>query len=256
MPPSTPSDDTMSHAKLVQACRFGWAAGPDTTNIPAPAPVVHAPLTTSHIDTRAKRLTPCRGRLYHQLTCSHRIRTDLPEDCGPNCLEPYSVIVPVPFYCHECVEKESASTWKAREANHNANHPEISRMTPTEYSTWYSEHSRLQTEHARDRKAYEIQLRASTRPSNISSALEMSKEEAEFASELDSLSISLMNSREGTSNYVQTQQHRHRFNLPNDASEQLHWGLNSLALDRGSCGIEYSGGQSVQRIRTMREDEP
>ncbi|KAF1954745.1 hypothetical protein CC80DRAFT_493523 [Byssothecium circinans] len=253
---STLSEDTMSHAKLVQACRFGWAAGPDSTSTPSPAPApVRAPLTSSYFDTRVKRLTSCRGRLYHQLTCSHRIRTDLPENCGPNCLEPHGMIAPIAFYCHECVEDENAKIWNACEANLNAHYPRIAEMTQDEYSAWYAERNQLEAELARDRKTYELQLRANTRPSNVSSALEMSGEELEFANKLDSLSLSLMSSDEGTSNYVQTQQHRHRISLPNDASEQLHWSLNSLALDRGSCGVEYSGAQPVQPVRTMTEEE-
>ncbi|KAF2641916.1 hypothetical protein P280DRAFT_449238 [Massarina eburnea CBS 473.64] len=254
----TISSDTMSHAKLVQACRFGWAAGTDdgtSASTPAPAPsLVCPPLTASLEDTRARRLTPCRGRLYHQLTCSHRIRTDLVEDCGPNCLEPHGLISQIPFYCNECVENECANIWNAREANHNALYPSMGQMTREQYNMWYDERRQLEKELAKDRTTYELQLRANTRSTNVSSALEMSKEQADFANELDSLSLSLMTSNEDTGNYEQAQ-HRHRISLPNDASEQLHWGLNSLALDRGSCGVEYSGTQSVQPLRTMTKEE-
>jgi hypothetical protein len=255
-PPCTLSDDNMSHTKLVQACRFDWAAGPEDTAastplVPAPAPV-RASFTTPNSNTRTNRLTPCRGRLYHQLTCSHRIRTDLVDDCGPNCVEPQGVVCQVPFYCKECVEKESTGIWKTREATHNALYPPMEQMTPEVYNTWYDERRRLEADLQRDRQVYEFKLKANTRPTNICSALEMSQEEADIASELDSLSL-LMASNESTNNYSQPQ--RHRFSLPNDASEQLHWGLNSLALDRGSCGVEYSSAQRAQQSRTMNEEE-
>jgi hypothetical protein len=260
-PATSFSDDTMSHATMVQACRFGWAAGPPTgatdddpsaTLTQAPL-LIRAPLTTCSNDNRTKRLTPCRGRLYHQLTCSHRIRTDFVNDCGLNCLEPFGTASESPFYCQECVDNEAAKIREVREAEHNALYPPMDQMTKDQYERWYEEHCELEAQFTRDRKIYQSEIKMKTRPSNICSALEMSKEEMDFAAELDSLSL-MMSSTDSTTDRTQSQ-HRHRVSLPNDASEQLHWGLNSLAIDRGSCGVEYTTGQPVQNMRTMSEEE-
>ncbi|KAF2247045.1 hypothetical protein BU26DRAFT_340562 [Trematosphaeria pertusa] len=262
IPRSAPtlSNDTMSHTQMVQACRFGWAAGPNsngTSTPPAPpsAPP-RTPATTSTDDTRSRRLIPCRGRLYHQLTCSHRIRTDLVEDCGANCLEPFGAASNTSFYCQECVEKECAKIWEVREARLNALYPPIDQMTKDQYETWYEERRQLEAQFEQEHKRFAVGLKASSRPSNICSALEASREEMDFASELDSLSLSLMSSNDSTSTQIQPT--RHRVSLPNDASEQLHWSLNSLAIDRGSCGVEYSASSrtnGVPAMRSMTEDE-
>lgn len=257
-PAPTLSNDTMSHAHMVQACRFGWSASPNTTNQPpsastaAAAPVHHRPTTTLE-ETRARRLSPCRGRLYHQLACSHRIRTDLVEDCGPNCLEPFGSASSIPFFCRECVDKEAATIWENREAEHNALYPPIEQMTKDQYETWYDEHRRLEARFTQDRRAYEVQVKTNTRPSNICYALELSKEEADFAAEMDALSLSLM-SNDSTTGVINPQP-RPRVSLPCDAAEQLHWDLNSLTIDRGSCGVEYTAGQPGQPIATRTEEQ-
>ncbi|CAI6336302.1 unnamed protein product [Periconia digitata] len=287
-PSSKLSEDNISHTKLVQSCRFGWSVGPSDSQsaiaAPVSAPVSTHTTTSTYIDKRAKRLTPCRGRLYHQLTCAHRIRTDLIEDCGTNCLEPYTTtnnsLSPVPFYCQECVDRDSNQFWETRSAEHDAQYPSIGQMTPDQYNQWYEEHQILQAQYGIDRKKYEMQQRAASRPSNVCSALEMSKEEEAFAKELDGLSLSLMASSSSSSPSLSvatllslstpasslgedsvaavsresrrpSHPHYHpysrqRTTLPTDASEQLHWGLNSLNIDRGSCGVEYSGGSPVQ----------
>ena len=256
---STLSDDTMDHAKLVMACRFGWS----NTGLQAPLATQLAPLqaaftTTSSNDIRTKRFTPCRGRLYHQLSCSHRIRTDVVEDCGFNCLDPLTNASNVPFYCHECVELEAGKIWSQREAQHNSTYPPMDQMTTGQYEQWYNEHRQLEAQYSRDRKIYELELQAKTRPSNLCSAIEASKEEMDFAAELDSLSLAMIPSNDSIINQPQTHAHHaHRVSLPNDASEQLHWGLNALALDRGSCGVEYSATQTANGVPTMmrRMDE-
>jgi hypothetical protein len=171
-PPTTFSDDTMSHATLVQACRFGWAAGPrsgapgvNLTATAAQAPVLmRVPLTT---DNRAKRLTPCRGRLYHQLTCSHRIRTDYVDDCGTNCLEPFGTASGPPFYCQECVDNEATKIREVREAEHNAMYPPMDQMTKEQYESWYDERCQLEAQFTRDRKMYPSEMRMKTRPSQV-----------------------------------------------------------------------------------------
>lgn len=327
-PTSTLSKDNISHAKLVQSCRFGWSAGPNDTEepcntpaIPAPAPSHTVPSASLPVDRRAKRLTPCRGRLYHQLTCSHRVRTDLVEDCGTNCLEPYTgntstntdaTISPIPFYCQECVDREAARIWDTRSAELDSQYPPMNNMTADEYNRWYEEHQALQAQYTVDREAYELQQRVESRPTNICSALEMSKEEEAFARELDGLSLSLMASATSTSTHLlstittvpnssssssslippllndtvtptptnpadttpssvvsrsqrrPSHPHPHpyhpypprqRITLPSDASEQLHWGLNSLAIDRGSCGVEYSTSTSSPVQTSLRQQQ-
>lgn len=215
--------------------------------------------TTNFNNVRSKRFAPCQGRLYHQLLCSHRVRTDLVEDCGASCVEPFGGTAGVAFICNECLETEATKIWADRKAQHNASYPPMDQMTKEQYDQYYIEHRQLETAFAHDRKVYESELRAKTRPSNTCSAVEASKEEAEFATELDSLSLSLMASNGDVANHDTTQhQVRNRVNLPYDASEQLHWDLNTLALDRGICGIEYSvrsptSGEST--LRPMSEED-
>lgn len=249
----------MSHANLVMACQWGWtrSSDPNTaaahTNFPTSSPSQTAPHSPFN-NVRTKRFSPCQGRLYHQLLCSHRVRTDLVEDCGANCVEPLGMATAPAFLCNECMQAEAAKIWDEREAQHNASYPPIDQMTREQYDQWYQEHRQLEDEFARDHKIYEMELRAKTRPSNICSAIEASKEEMEFAAELDSLSLSLMAPNTSTSHENQPQlQARSRMSLPNDSSEQLHWDLNTLALDRGSCGIEYSASQSNNCDPTTRQ---
>lgn len=258
---STFSHDTMDHAELVMACRFGWtrSAGPNSSGVQVPVttqPTSHqAPLTTSSNDSRTKRFVPCRGRLYHQLSCSHRIRTDIVEDCGFNCLDPLTNTSNIPFYCHECFEQEANNIWNQREAQHNATYPPMDQMTKDQYDEWYNEHRKLEAQYSRDRKIYQLELKAKTRPSNFCEAIEASKEEMDFAAELDSLSLALIISNDSVVNQPQTRENR--VSLPSDASEQLHWGLSALALERGSCGVEYSASQPSNGVPTMmgRTDE-
>lgn len=259
-PQGTFSNDAMSHTQMVQACRWSFGAGPNGTGdsappMPTPLPTQRYP-TTSSYDTRPKRLTPCRGRLYHQLACSHRVRTDLVVDCGSNCLEPFGAISNLPFYCQECVSQEASNAWQALETQHNALYPPMDQMTKVQYEIWYDEHRQLEAKFSRDRRVYESELKANTRPTNVCSALEMSKEDADFATEIDALSLSLTTSNDSTVKQPHTPM-RSRITLPNDASEQLHWSLNSLAIDRGSCGMEYSSPSSplTPTMRSLNKEE-
>jgi len=209
-------------------------------------------------NVRSKRFAPCQGRLYHQLLCSHRIRTDLVEDCGANCIEPFGNVSGPSFLCNECIDAEATKIWEERKAQHLASYPSTAQMTKGQYDQYYLEHRQLETEYARDRRAYEMDLKAKMRPSNVCSAIEVSKEEAEFATELDSLSLSLMASNDGAANHDPIQQQaRPRVSLPTDASEQLHWDLNALALERGSCGVEYSaqGPNSASTSQGLPQEE-
>jgi hypothetical protein len=265
-PSSTVSDDTLSHANLVMACQWGWTKTPEPngTSAQTPRPTVTAPSASvsPFNNVRSQRFKPCQGRLYHQLICSHRIRTDFVEDCGTNCVEPFgnvpSNMLGTPFLCNECTQAEAIQIWEERKASHNATYPNLDEMTKEQYDQWYYEHRQLEAEYARDRRMYEMELKATTRPSNICSALEASKEEMDFATELNSLSLSLLDSNNVTAHAQAQQQVRNRVSLPSDASEQLHWDLNTLALDRGSCGVEYTtspspGGAPAQRPRTDEE---
>lgn len=260
-PKSKVSEDTLSHTSMVMACRWGWTSTPGSDDANAqthPHVSSTSPTTSSTFNNvRTKRFAPCQGRLYHQLLCSHRIRTDLVEDCGTNCVEPLGNAAGLPFICNECIQGEAAKIWASRQAQHNAMYPPMEQMTKEQSDRWYDEHQKLEAEYARDHRKYEKELRANTRPSNICSALEASQEERSFAAELDSLSLSLMASNEAPG--AQLQSHvRHRVSLPSDASEQLHWNLNSLALERGSCGVEYSASHPENGspgIRRMNEDE-
>lgn len=241
---STLSTDTMGHAQAVEACRWGWSVDPvvtGTTTPPAPAPPVQARPTLSSPFARPLRTTPCRGRLYHQLSCSHRIRTDLVEDCGSNCLEPHGLVSDVPFLCQECLEHEASTIWAARESEHNALFPPLAEMNAEQYDRWYDEHRKLEAGFTCDRRIYEMEVRATTRPSNVCSVRQYDEEERAFAAELNALSLAMMTSSTGATATAETQTPtRVRRSLPNDAEEQIHWGLNALAIDRGSCGSEFS----------------
>jgi hypothetical protein len=252
------SDDTMSHANLVMACRWGWTSAPDPDELRAPKPHMTSsqPVSTTFFNNvRSKRFAPCQGRLYHQLLCSHRIRTDLVEDCGVNCVEPFGNSSGSAFVCNECVQAEAIKIWEERKAQHNASYPAMEQMTKEQYDQFYLEHRQLEAEYARDRKFYEMELKAKTRPSNICSVQEVSKEEMDFATELDTLSLSLLASNNGATHHSPLQQQgRDRVSLPTDAAEQLHWDLNTLALERGSCGVEYSVSHSPNGTPAMRRN--
>lgn len=244
----------MSHTNLVMSCRWGWASTPDpdiagAQTLPqTTSPSQSAPTSTFN-NVRAKRFAPCQGRLYHQLLCSHRIRTDVVEDCGANCVDPLGDALAAGFICNECIQAEASQIWESRKEAHNAQYPPMEQMTQEQYDQWYTEHRQMEADFERDHKTYERELRARLRPSNICSKLEASKEETEFAAELDSLSLSMMTSNANTSHAGSSQvQHRARISLPSDASEQLHWNLNSLALDRGTCGVEYSATSPRSRM--------
>lgn len=248
----------MSHANLVMACRWGWTSSPSAESGGANSHFATSTQPSSSASTfnnvRSKRFAPCQGRLYHQLLCSHRIRTDLVEDCGANCVEPYGNTVEAAFICHECIQAEAAKIWEERQAQHNALYPPIEQMSQEQYDQWYAEHRQLEADFSRDQQVYEMELKAKTRPSNICSAMEASKEEMEFANELDSLSLSLMASNTSISDPAPLQiQNRTRTSLATDPEEQLHWDLNTLALDRGSCGIEYSASQPNNGVKSPRQ---
>jgi hypothetical protein len=255
------SQDTLSHSNLVMACRWGWTSNPEPNFTGANTPFAitstsQPPPASTFNNIRTKRFAPCQGRLYHQLLCSHRIRTDLVEDCGANCVEPYRNIVDTAFICHECIQGEAVRIWEERQAQHNATYPPMEHMTHQQYDQWYAEHRQLEADFSYDQRVYELELRAKTRPSNICSALEASKEETEFASEIDSLSLSLIGSN--TSQVGQEQDYvrgRNRVSLATDASEQLHWGLNTLTIDRGACGIEYSPSKPANGVAGGREPD-
>lgn len=252
---SSPSSDTMDHAKMVMACRFGWSAGPQGSHAPQTAHVSTPPTTLSSPFKVNNRFVPCRGRLYHQLACSHRIRTDLVEDCGTNCLDPLVDSPALAFYCHECVEKEASNIWIARESEHNALYPQLSYMSKEQYEQWYDEHRQLEAQFSKDRKIYELNLKSNTRPSNTCTALQASSEEMDFASELDSLTLAMGSTKTSPAPSIPLRENR--MNLPTDMSEQLHWSLNSLSLDRGSCGVEYSPTLNPTRPthRIMEDDD-
>lgn len=257
-PSSKVSNDVMSHTNLVMACRWGWTSSPSSERGGANSPFATSTQPSSSAPTvnnlRSKRFAPCQGRLYHQLLCSHRIRTDLVDDCGANCVEPYGSTVEAAFICHECIQAEAARIWEERQAQHNALYPPIEQMSPEQYDQWYAEHRQLEAEFSRDQRVYETDLKAKTRPSNICSAMEASKEEMEFANELDSLSLSLMASNTSTADHAPLHaQNRTRTSLATDPEEQLHWHLNTLALDRGSCGIEYSASQSNNGVSSSQQ---
>lgn len=242
----------MSHANLVMACQWGWTSTPDSEHAqPAISTAPQQSSTTLFNNIRSKRFAPCQGRLYHQLLCSHRIRTDLVEDCGSNCIEPFGTSTDPAFVCNECIQKEAVDIWEQRKAQHGASYPSIDQMSKEQYDLFFEERRALEAAFARDHKLYEMELKANLRPSNVCSAQEASKEETEFAAELDSLSLAMMKSGDGACQ-PHFAQDRGRSSLPSDASEQLHWTLNSLAIDRGSCGIEYSTSQSVSAMPAMR----
>lgn len=129
-------------------------------------------------------------------------------------------------------------------------------MTQEQYDIWYDERRKLEAAFTRDRKIYELELKASTRPTNVCSALQYSEEERTFAAELDSLSFAM-----SSNTSITTDAHspvRPRRSLPNDASEQIHWGLNALTIDRGSCGPEFAATQSsttASPMQTLSEED-
>ncbi|KAI8932760.1 hypothetical protein NX059_010249 [Plenodomus lindquistii] len=256
-PPCKVSNDTMAHTNMVMACRFGWSSTPEASTTTAGTSAPSITPVSSFNNVRTKRFAPCQGRLYHQLLCSHRIRTDLVEDCGANCVEPYSDVIDIAFACNECIQAEASKIWEVRESQHNSCYPPMDQMTKEQYDQWYAEHRQLEAEFSRDHNVYLMELKAKTRPSNICSAIEASKEEMDFATELDTLSLSMMGSSNHTSHQVQLPPStRSRTSLPTDASEQLHWNLKSLALDRGACSVEFSASQASTGMPAVQGVDP
>jgi hypothetical protein len=252
------SSDTMSHTNLVMACRWGWTSSPDANTAwqtTAPSTTTQQPPSKFN-NIRSRRFAPCQGRLYHQLVCSHRIRTDLVDDCGANCVEPFGGVAGSAFFCNECFEADATKIWEERKKQHNAAYPPLDQMGKDLYNQYYREHRQLEADYARDRKMYEIELKSTSRPSNRCAALEVTDDEMEFATELDTLSLSLMASNDDIRGQAQVQA-RPRVSLPNDASEQLHWDLDTLTLDRGLCGIEYSSqpNNGMPPLRQLDEDD-
>ena len=161
--------------------------------------------------------------------------------------------------CNECLRAEATAVWETRKAQHVSTYPPIPQMSKEQYIQYYEEHRQIEAEFAREHRVYEIELKIKMRPSNFCSNLEASKEAVDFVTELDSLSLSLMASNSSTDDQAQLQiSSRGRSSLPNDASEQLHWNLNTLALDRGSCSIEYltpPASAGVSPLQQISEDE-
>jgi hypothetical protein len=120
-------------------------------------------------------------------------------------------------------------------------------MANDQYETWYAERRQLEARFVKDRKQYELELKASSRPAHACSALEASQDEVSLAADVDSLSLA-MASFNPTTTPSHPQTRPNRISLPTDSSEQLHWGLNALSIDRGSCGVEYAGNQSSSRM--------
>ncbi|OAL56359.1 hypothetical protein IQ07DRAFT_4991 [Pyrenochaeta sp. DS3sAY3a] len=258
-PASKISNDTMSHTNLVMSCRWGWTSTPEPEsnahNPFSPPPQTQGAPTSSSNNIRQKRFAPCQGRFYHQLQCSHRIRTDMVEDCGSNCIEPLGH-VDTAFLCNECIRNEAAKIWELRKTQYNGQYPPLDQMTKEVYDQWYLGYRQIEAEFARDHDVYKQELMAKTRPSNICSTVQLSKEEMDFAAELDSLSLSLMNSNSSTVEQQRLQpSERRRISLMNDASEQLHWSLTNLSLDRGSCGIEYAVPSPIHEPSRRHIDE-
>lgn len=236
---SSLSNDTIDHGNLVMSCRFGWSASSEGTQSNTPSPYVAATLPNPPISSTNKRFLNCHGRLYHQLICGHRIRTDIVDPCGSNCVEPFEGKEDTPFYCQECFDSEASRIWAQREAQHNALYPPRSEMTKEQFSVWADEHRQLEWNFRDERDKYVLQMKATLRPSNVCSVNEMSDADREFASQLDSLVLSMCTSNSSIDSQPASLDHRR--SLPTDASEQLHWHLNSLALEeRGSCGVEYA----------------
>ena len=167
----------------------------------------------------------------------------------------------VPFFCQDCVDREANSIWNAREVQHNALYPPLDQMSKDQYDLWYDERRKLEARFARDRDLYIADLKARTRPTNTCSALQLSDEEKQFAAELDSLSLAMISTSSTATNLpsvslsanptLQPSPPRKRISLPSDTSEQIHWSLNALALDRGSCGVEYSASQPANHTPPM-----
>lgn len=236
---SSLSKDTIDHGNLVMSCRFGWTANGEGTQTNAPASSALASRPNPPASSTNKRFLNCHGRLYHQLTCGHRIRTDLVDPCGSNCVEPFEGKEHTPFYCQECLDLEISRIWADREAQHNALYPPRSEMTKEQFTIWADEHQQLEWNFREECDNYVLQMKATLRPSNVCSLTEMSDADREFASQLDSLALSMCTSNSSISSLPPVQDHRR--SLPTDASEQLHWHLKALALEeRGSCGVEYT----------------
>ncbi|OCK76419.1 hypothetical protein K432DRAFT_385455 [Lepidopterella palustris CBS 459.81] len=203
-----------------------------------------------------RRFKVCHGTLYHQLVCGHRIRTDLVEDCGLNCLDGGHR---TQFYCQACIDIYLQKIWHNVEEAHNATYPPLDRMSPKLYGQWYSEHRQLEAKHSVDRDAYQARMKRESRPSVEFIGIDWSEDDSEMASEIDSLGISSEPFSEKRL-CQSSNRHQTRSQLPGDDSERLHWALGQLDFARGSCGPQFSTAQQPQAeslpvVHPVWEDE-
>jgi hypothetical protein len=261
--PWTNSVEGTAHTTSLLDCQFSWTAGPHSgSSMPSTSHRTQVPTfqaNKSHTPSNTQRFKNCRGRLYHQLTCSHRIRTDIVEPCGPNCLDPNpscQTTSNLPFYCHVCIENQASDVWSAQRTQYYQQYPSPDQMTGPQFDQWYEGLRQLELRFQQDRQAHELKLRAGSRPSNVTSVLEATEEEMDVTAEIESLCLDIGSANEGNGSGYQPKHRGQHVSLPTDAEEQLHWQLNALALDRGSCSVDYSQSSSTSsQARMMSEEE-
>ncbi|KAF2197541.1 hypothetical protein GQ43DRAFT_444168 [Delitschia confertaspora ATCC 74209] len=247
----------MDHANALLSVRFGWTAGPanSTENQPnsngneaLPSTPPLFPASSDFL--KNKRFAACQNTLYHQLECGHRIRTDLVEDCGANCIEATNH---TPFFCETCLETEYRRIWIQIQSQHNAQYPPLETMVKGQYDQWYAEFRQLELQYETDRASHVISMKRQTRPSNRCMDAEPSMEELAIAQEIEALSLAmgLQSAHEPETTTSHLVNHT---SLPSDSAEQLHWALGQLDLGRGSCGAEIPQTNGTQASPVIDEN--
>lgn len=195
---------------------------------------------------RQRRFKGCNLTLYHRLECGHRIRTNLVEDCKPNCLEP---LAGQPFFCLDCINIESDKVWKETQAQHDTAYPPISQMTAEQYNQWYDEHRQLQAIHSTNLATYTAKLRAECIETERCGGPDLTPEDLELAAGFGTLGLSAQSSSHELSALSAQQQRA----LPGDTAEQLHWAFGQL-----SCGQQTAEShplQALKWVQTMQDED-
>ncbi|KAF2274690.1 uncharacterized protein EI97DRAFT_343814, partial [Westerdykella ornata] len=226
------STDTIGHSDDVMDCRFGFGPLPETGehttgNQPFINPKFNLP---SFVATpNKKRFHNCAGRLYHQLSCSHRIRTDIVEECGTNCVEPFQGRMGLPFCCQECLDQQYKASREQLETGVRSMYSGYEEISWEEYEAWFNAKEASLEDFERSWQAYVRGVRSETRPSHVASARESEPEDLDLAGSLGCISLE----RETpTVAYCPPSMslNGQRVSLATDPPEQLRFNLELLSL--------------------------
>lgn len=246
------STDTIGHSDKVMDCRFGFGPRPESGeqamgNQPFTNPKFNLPNFVA--PPNKKRFQNCAGRLYHQLICSHRIRTDIVEECGTNCVEPFQGRIGLPFYCQECLDQQYQASREELEIGVRSMYREYEDISWEEYEVWFNAKAASLEQFEQSWQAYLRGVRSETRPSHIASAQETEPEETDLAASFGSITLDrelpVVDSRHSMSLKGK------RVSLPTDPPEQLHFNLELLSIYEANEADQKGTGYDPRSSTTL-----